>query len=142
MRAFKLNGKLVTVDDTLKYADFYLEDGQPTMGEVDWLSMLSDLESGKICWDEDVADTIRMISRWIHQAPRKRFYRNLKREGVMVLSTEYFFEEEGGDKFIDAFENSGHVAAAVLRAYGLEPVGPIKHDDPLTATSEEEVLSG
>lgn len=55
----------------------------------------------------------------------------MKRDGISVLSTEYFFEQDGGEKIIDGLENCGVVAAALCRHYGVEPMAAIKNDDPI-----------
>lgn len=140
MRVFTINGKTVELDETLEYADFHVEGNKPVAHYVNWEWLLESLESGKIKWDCATVDNLRMLSRWVREAPRKRHFRKMRLEGFTVLSTEFFFEQEGGDKFIDALERSGQMAAKVLAVYGLEPVGPIKQDNPLRPTTTEEIL--
>lgn len=140
MKTFTINGKTVELDETLEYADFWVEGNKPVGVYLDWGALLEPLESGKIKWDCATVDHFRMLSRWVREAPRKRHYRKMKLEGFTVLSTEYFFEQEGGDKFIDALERSGQMAAKVLACFGLESVGPIKQDNPLRPTTTEEIL--
>lgn len=136
--------QVVEFDDTLRYADFYVntEGGQrvPEALEINMQGMLEVLQKAEIPWNE-LKDTFRLLSRWVHEAPRKRGYRDLALSGIKNLSNEFFFEDwdEGGD-FIDRLENSGRIAVEVLRCYGETPVGPITNDDPVVGVSTEEIL--
>lgn len=130
MRTFQLNGKPFEFNEELEYYDFFLTDRQPNLVVVNWPVLLEKLQSGEILWDEATQKFVFDMSRWVNEAPRKRFYRNMRREGMTVISTEYFFEADGGEKIIDALENCGVVASALCRHYDVEPMKPIKHDDP------------
>lgn len=99
MIQFTLNGKKVQFDDSLRYADFWVDGPQnPRAVEIDMKGLLSGLQDGSIPWDEvlpspllSMKDQFRLLSRWVNEAPRKRNYRNLYLTGVVNLSTEYFF---------------------------------------------------
>jgi hypothetical protein len=130
MKTFQINGKPFEFNEELQCLDFFLTDRKPNLVEVKWALLLEKLQDGSFQWDEATQTFVHDMSRWVHEAPRKRFYRNMKRDGMVVICTEYFFEEDGGDKIIDGLENCGVVAAALCRHYGVEPMAPIKHDDP------------
>jgi hypothetical protein len=130
MKTFQINGKPFEYNEELEYLDFYLEDRKPNLMQVNWPVLLERLENGTLLWDEGMQKFVHDMSRWVNEAPRKRFYRKMKREGMVVICTEYFFEQDGGDKIIDGLENCGVVAAALCRHYGVEPMAPIKNDDP------------
>jgi hypothetical protein len=147
MIEFTLNGKKLQFDDSLRYADFWVDGPRnPRAVEIDMKGLLSGLQDGSISWDGDgdtlsMKDQFRLLSRWVNEAPRKRNYRNLYLTGIVNLSTEYFFEDwEDGGNFIDYLENTGHVAVAVLACYGVQPVGPIQNDDPTTPVKTSEIL--
>jgi hypothetical protein len=141
MKTYTINGMSIELDETVEYVEFFVSDDGDNLYQVDFQSMLSGLESGKE-WGESLRDQVRLMSRWIHEAPRKRNYRDLIRRGVTVASAECFFEHDKGIEIIDALERTGHLAAKILFAYGVKPVEPITHNDPITPTSTEEILGG
>jgi hypothetical protein len=130
MKTYILNERPFSFDETRAYRDFYVQGTEQCLCEVCWEELLRRLESGDASWDAAVARSVLMLSRWVHEAPRKRFYRKLALEGgVAVVSGEQFFiQTEEGDQIIDGLEASGQVAAALCRHYGLEPLEPIRHD--------------
>lgn len=130
MKTYQLLDRSFEYDDSLEYFDFYLTDRKPNLVAVNWDVLLSRLADGTILWDDATVQFVRELSRWAHEAPRKRFYRNMILEGMQVVCTEYFFEQEGGDKVIDNLENTGKVAVALCVHYGVVPMEPIKNDDP------------
>jgi len=130
MKTYQIADKPFEFDDSKKYFDFYLTDRKPNLVEVNWDALLSRLQDGSIQWDEATTQFVKDLTRWVNEAPRKRFYRKMRLDGMTVVSTEYFFEEEGGEEIIDNFENTGKVAVALCQHYGVEPMAPIKHDDP------------
>jgi len=143
MKTYTINGIMVIeFDETLDYYDFYVSGGKSDLVSVDFQFLLSSLESGEVEWEESLRDQVRLMSRWIHEAPRKRGFRDMIRQGITVASAEHFFEQDGGEEIIDAFERTGHLAVKILGAYGVKPVGKIKHNDPITPTSTEEILGG
>ena len=131
MKIYQIADKPFEFDDSLEYCDFYLvEDRKPNLVGVNWDAFLFGLVEGSFQWDDASIQFVKELSRWVHEAPRKRFYRNMILEGMQVICTEYFFEQEGGDKVIDGLENTGKVAVALCAHYGVEPMGPVKNDDP------------
>jgi len=139
MKTYTINGTDIVLEDVMYYEFFIGDNDEPQFLTMKWDKILSQLESGKMNWESNKPN-IMMLSRWVNEAPRKRRYRDLMREGHPVASTEYFFEADGGDEFIDGLERTGKLAAEVLRAYGEEPVGPIVQDDPSRPATIDEVL--
>ena len=135
MKTYQLLDRPFEYDDSLEYFDFYLTDRKPNLVAVNWDVLLSRLADGTILWDDATVQFVRELSRWVHEAPRKRFYRNMILEGMQVICTEYFFEQEGGDKVIDNLENTGKLAVALCDHYGVVPMEPIKNDDPFNPVS-------
>jgi hypothetical protein len=135
MKTYQLLDRSFEYDDSLEYFDFYLTDRKPNLATVNWDVLLSRLADGTILWDDATVQFVRELSRWVHEAPRKRFYRNMILEGMQVICTEYFFEQEGGDKVIDNLENTGKLAVALCAHYGVAPMEPIKNDDPFNPVS-------
>lgn len=131
MHTYNINGRQIEFDDTKLYLDFFLMEGDPQLLRVDWKMILEKIEAGELEWDDDLKNFIRPMSRWVHEAPRKRFYRDMQLKGANVMSTEYFFaNNEQGGEWIDALENSGNMAARLCEAFSVEPMRPIKQDDP------------
>lgn len=111
MIEYIINGQPLQFDETLQYCDFIVDDGIPTPYGIDMLRMLPLLASGELEWEPE---PFQMLSRWVHEGPRKRFFRNMILEGHTVLSGEHFFEHVIGGDFIDWLENSGHLAVQLL----------------------------
>lgn len=124
MKIYQLSGKPFEFDESLEYFDFYLENQKPQLMSLNWDAFLSKCE--EVPPSVDVLKLIQDLSRWINEAPRKRFYREMKLSGTVVLSSEYFFEEDGGNKIIDGLENTGKVAFALCNHYGIAAMSPIK----------------
>lgn len=91
MKTYQLLDRSFEYDDSLEYFDFYLTDRKPNLVAVNWDVLLSRLADGTILWDDATVQFVRELSRWVHEAPRKRFYRNMILEGMQVVCTEYFF---------------------------------------------------
>ena len=140
-----LNGKPFEFDETLPYYDFHVSEGQPHVSCVNAAGMigaLADFEAreSRICWNQFMAEAFKIWSRWVHEAPRKRFYRDMIRAGRKVLSAEYFFPDDAGANIIDGLENWGKLCVRVLEQFGEKGVGPIRHDDPIRPTTIAEIL--
>ena len=109
----------IEFDETLKYADFYLDDGKPGFDIYDMPTLLTKLGAPPL--DQDWPEFFQYLARWVRDAPRKRFYREMKLKGYTVLSGEFFFEDqEDGEERIDWLENSGKLAVRVLEAFDLK----------------------
>lgn len=144
MKTVILNGKPFEFDDSATYLDFHVSGGKPILERHDgnFILRLAEVEErlGRPVWNWAFAEAFKLWLRWVHEAPRKRFYRDMLRAGKIVANNEFFFPEEGGDEIIDGLENMGRVALRVLEQYGETGVRPIEHDDPVKPTSEAEVL--
>ena len=139
MKTFVINNRQVEFDETIEYADFWVTGPTftPNLSAVDFDGILVALESGKWKWEE-IGSIIRDLTRWVHEAPRKRHYRELLVSGITVCSTEHFFHDwEEGPKFIDALENTGKIAARLCEVFGVEPMRPILQDDPSVSVKSE-----
>ncbi|HII71229.1 TPA: hypothetical protein HA265_00560 [Candidatus Woesearchaeota archaeon] len=115
MKKFSIDGKTVEIDDQKTYLDFYIRDGEPALVSIDLVGMLMGMEEGNVPVDDGLREYMEYLERWATDAPRKRFYRGLRAEGVTVLSGEYFFDGEGGEKIIDNLENTGRFAEYFLQ---------------------------
>lgn len=125
MKTFNINSRQVEFDETLEYADFWVEGPKPCLAAVNWNAILVGLQSGEYTWTQ-LGEHIKQLSRWVHEAPRKRHYRQMKLDGFSVLSGEFFFENwDKGAEFINALENTGKLAARVCEAYSVEPMRPL-----------------
>lgn len=134
---FNLNGQVIEIDENLPYAEFFVNDGKPNFHQFDLIRLLKEMESGDVEFDKAKKE-LKLLSRWVTEAPRKRTYRNMKLEGMTVVSSEYFFdEEEKGEEMIDMLENSGHAAVKILAAYDEEPMGDITNEGPDPVGGEE-----
>lgn len=143
MSIYKLNGTTVEVDDSLECCDYFLIQGRPQLNKISWDKLLLKLESGEMEWDAETQKVVRDLSRWVNEAPRKRQYRDEIIKGSLMgvgalASTENFFPMPGGDKIIDALENTGKIAAMICEAYGVEPMRPLNHPDPTKGISNLE----
>lgn len=119
VKEYQIKDKTIKFDEKKNYLDFYIANGKPTLVSVDLEAMLKEMESGQIQVDENLKGFMEYLQRWKTEAPRKRFYRNLRKEGVAVLSSEVFFDDEGGHKIIDKLENTGKFADYFLKkVYG------------------------
>lgn len=131
MLTFRIKGQDFPLDDSVTYRDFYLMGGKPNLVEVRWADALADMQSGRLPLSEGLAREVALLDRWVAEAPRKRFYRDLVRGGSAVLSGEEFFPQDGGEEVIAALERTGHVARRFLEAFFPETAarckGPAEH---------------
>lgn len=137
-----LNKQTFEFDNTLNYLEFSVDNGQPKLVGIAWERIFDILQQSdqllgtlkaeafleKMKSTLEFLEEIKYLSRWVNDAPRKRFYRDMKRTGVQVLSLEYFFEQDGGDEIVDGLERTGVLAAKVCVIYGVEPMKPIEHN--------------
>lgn len=138
-----LNGHKLEFDESLTYADFSVNSGKPEPTQIDMKQVLAHVESGKFTW-EMMKNEFRMWSRWVEEAPRKRFFRHRILAGDIgaLLSTEFFFHDwEKGEEFIDCLENTGKLAARVLECFNTKPAKSITNTNPFHGVSDEEILS-
>lgn len=115
LKEYTISGKTIILDTNEAYSDFYLEDGNPQIDVFNFEKLLEALQSREMEVNESLRELLLLLNRWTTDAPRKRFYRNLKRKGMHVLSDEYFFEADGGELIIDTLENTGIFVNYLLR---------------------------
>lgn len=131
MKTYTINQQPFEYDETRKHADFFICQGERRLVEIDWHELLRRLESGDMAW-QGVAREILLLTRWVHEAPRKRFYHELGSDSRVVIASgeEFFIGLPGGPAIINALEATGQVAAALCRHHGLEPLAPIGNQRP------------
>lgn len=131
MKTYTINQQTFEFDETRKYADFFICRGERRLVEIDWHELLRRLESGDQAW-EGVSRDVLLLSRWVHEAPRKRFYHLLGSDPRVVVasSEEFFIGHPQGMAILDALEHTGQVAAALCRHHGLDPLPRIINDMP------------
>jgi len=127
MTTFQINGQTIEFDETLSYADFWVDGSSYVFAWIQWDKILTALSEGRE-WDAGIRRFVKLLSRWVHEAPRKRVYRGLKMSGVTVVSSEFFFEQQGGDEMINSLESTGKFAVRLLEVYDESPMEPIKHE--------------
>ena len=117
MKTYTINNKQIKFDDTKTYHDFWIEnDNRGVLSTINFDMLLKAIETNKIQADDKFKGLLKHLSRWTTEAPRKRGYRKLRKEGFTILTAEHFFDEDGGDKIIDNLENTGHLADYLLKA--------------------------
>lgn len=110
----------IEFDETKKYYDFYLVQGQPKLVEIGFEGFLEKLVNGQIAVDNSLKKHMTSLSRWTVEAPRKRNLRKMRMDGIMVLTSDVLFEEEGGEEVIQNLENTGTFAKYFLKeVYGV-----------------------
>src|SRR5690242_19757993 len=100
MQTFKIKDKEIALDDSKLYLDFFVSDGQYELVQLNMAGILNMLQNKTA--DEKEIEYFVYLERWNVDVPRKKFYRDLKRTGVGVLSQEYFFEDrEDSDQILE-----------------------------------------
>ncbi len=128
IKTFTIQGKQIEFDESLHYMDF--QGGQ--LSDLDFLNTLAKFESGEFKVEGETLETLRYLERWISDAPRKRFYRDMRRSGAHVLSNEVFFEDESNsDDIIDNLENTGKFVRYFLEQLGFEAENYWDKHEPL-----------
>lgn len=119
MKVFEIQGVPFEFDEEKKYYDFFLEEGEQRLVQVDFEKILEALSSGLLTLEQTKEEFI-LVDRWRREATRKRLYRHMVKQGYTVLSDEYWFENFPDDEAEEIFvnlENSGHLAYRVLEAF-------------------------
>ena len=123
MKEYLINNKKVSFDETKTYLDFHISRKGQNLVELDLEQMLSHISKGSIKVDDNLKSYFSYLERWTRDAPRKKFYRNLRKEGFCILSTEQFFDLDEGEEIINSLENTG-----VFAQYFLKEVYSMKFD--------------
>jgi len=116
VKSYAINGQVFEYDETQPHADFYVDaEGGHLIG-IDFDKVVQGFLSGTFK-AEELTEILVLLDRWERDVPRKRFYRNMVKQGGHVLSGEYWFENVPDDeveKIFTALENSGKVARKLL----------------------------
>lgn len=123
MKFYLINNETVEFDETLTYCDFLLENGVGNVTNINWVKILEYLEQNR--WEE-IKQIIWELSRWANEAPRKRMYHEMIKNGMHVVSNEQFFLEN--KEIIDYLENTGKLAKQICEIYKLDPMKPIRYE--------------
>jgi len=115
MNKYNIAQREIEFDPTKEYLDFFIEKGKQQLVELNLEFLLTTIESGKISIDNNLKEYMTYLQRWTTDAPRKRQYRQMRKEGFTILSSEQFFDADGGDKIIDNLENTGKFADYFLK---------------------------
>ena len=112
-KIFIIEGKSITLDTSKKYYDFFIDDSGKCLVRINFEGLLSEWEKNGDP-DKSFYKQISFLTRWVTEAPRKRGYREMCMEGFHVLSSDEFFDYEGGDQVIDALENTGQLCLYII----------------------------
>ncbi len=113
MLTFKIGEKIVELDETQEYLDFYREEEGPKLVSLDIVKLLTSLESKEISLS-DVKDELNHLKRRVIEAPRKKWKRDMRKEWFTVITTDELFEADGGEEIIQKLENTGKIAKQLL----------------------------
>ncbi|MBP7061468.1 hypothetical protein KA037_00130 [Patescibacteria group bacterium] len=105
MRTFNIGEKIVEIDDTKEYLDFYREEGEPKLVSLDIVKLLMSLESQEMS-TSDIKAELDHLKRRVIEAPRKKWKRDMRKEGFTVITTDELFEADGGEEIIQKLENT------------------------------------
>jgi hypothetical protein len=115
MKLYKIGKKEIEFDPAKEYLDFYIEKGKQQLVSINLEALLTSVESGTTPIDDNLQQYMLYLQRWVTDAPRKKQYRQMRKDGFTVISGEQFFDEEGGDKIINDLENTGKFAEYFLK---------------------------
>jgi len=122
MKEYLINNAKINFDDTKKYFDYAIKKGNSEISYVNIEKLLDAIVDKKVLVDDELKEYMIYLQRWKEEAPLKRSYRELVKEGVNVLSSDNYFLEEGGLEIIQNLENTGLFADYFLKTvYKYEP---------------------
>ena len=131
-----LNNVEIEIPDG-EHSDYFIQEGKKTLIAVDMVGICTALQTNQIVFDQ-IKDDLYLLSRWVFEAPRKRYYRDLiLTEKIQVVSLEEFFLTEEGIEIIKGLEKCGHTATAILKAYNVEPMTNIDNSGPNLVPAEQ-----
>ena len=115
MAEYVIDDKKIELDTSKTYLDFYRENGQGQLVQINLEDMFGAIQSGELPVDDGLREHMQYLRRWETDAPRKRGLREMRRSGMHVMTTDALFEQDGGEEIIDNLENTGVFAAYFLR---------------------------
>lgn len=125
MRTYVIKGKTIQIDEKQRYCNCDSE----AVYTINFPRLLEGLENGSLSIDTPgkFEDFLKPLTRWINDAPRKRFYRKLMIEskGLVAIGggENYFVNDPDGDKIIDDLEATGKLAVYLRKElFGLDDV--------------------
>ena len=119
MAKYDINGKKIELDTSKTYLDFYRQNGQGQLVQINLEGMLGAIQSDELPVDDNLREHMQYLQRWETDAPRKRGLREMRRSGMQVMTSDALFEQDGGEEVIDCLENTGVFAGYFLReVYG------------------------
>jgi len=139
MKKYQLNGEPFELDESLDCLDFYYTGPIGHCSRINWKKLLVDLQKGTIEWANIVEEVI-VLSRWVHEAPRKRKLRQMAMQGINVVTSEELFECPAGEDIINQLENTGKIASQLCQHYGVPPMPKFERHEN-TPIKKEELLA-
>ena len=114
MRSFKIGEKNIQIDETKEYLDFYREEWIPKLVSLDIVKLLTALGTGEAAFS-NVKSELELLKRWVIEAPRKKWKRDMRKSGITVITSDELFEEDGGEEIIQKLENTWKIAEYLLQ---------------------------
>src|ERR1035437_4236608 len=93
MKKFKINEKEIELSDKT-FFHFYLKGTDGMLVTINFDTMLTSVQSGKTPVDKMFEEYLHYLSRWVTDAPRKRFNRKCRLDGMIVLTTDELFDTQ------------------------------------------------
>jgi hypothetical protein len=124
MKGYIINEKAIQIDERQRYCEYTTKG----LDIIDFPRLLEALENGSISIDKPAKfeDFLKPLTRWINEAPRKRFFRKMMNEynGMIIMGSENFFTDDpDGDKIIDDLEATGKLAVYLRKElFGIDDV--------------------
>ena len=115
MKSYEINGTTIELDPNKVYFDYFVEDKKQNLVEIKLEKMLEKMQLGKIKIDENLQNYFVYLKRWETEAPRKRNLRQMRLEGIVVLTSDNLFEGTRGLEIIKGLENTGIFAEYFLK---------------------------
>ncbi len=115
MLSYQIKKRIIELDETKTYMDFYRVNGAGRLFTIDLERMLSAIQSNQVPLNNYLKDHFTSLQRWETEAPRKRALREGRKRGFIIGTTDELFDEEGGEKIIDNLQNTGIFASYFLR---------------------------
>lgn len=116
-KKYIVKGKEIEIDTCKNYYDFYILNEEKQLLTLDFEKVVNTINIRDKISVDCIIKELELLTRWITDAPRKRYYRNLRKDGGNVLSTEEFFSsvsDEKAEEMFTGFENSGKMAKLLL----------------------------
>ena len=113
-RSFKIGEKNIQIDETKEYLDFYREEWIPKLVSLDIVKLLTALGTGEAAFS-NVKSELELLKRWVIEAPRKKWKRDMRKSGITVITSDELFEEDGGEEIIQKLENTWKIAEYLLQ---------------------------